>query len=51
MYAHPIPDIGLVANKYIEKGQLVPDDITVKLITNELSRSYKNVNWLLDGKM
>ena len=41
-------DIGLSAKKFIDKGTLVPDDVTVKLVLNEL-RALSNHSWLLDG--
>ncbi|KAI1297654.1 GTP:AMP phosphotransferase AK3, mitochondrial [Halotydeus destructor] len=38
---------GVEAKKFIEKGQLVPDDLVGKLVFNELSQL--NHSWLLDG--
>ncbi|XP_013786740.1 GTP:AMP phosphotransferase AK3, mitochondrial-like [Limulus polyphemus] len=40
---------GVQASQYIEKGELVPDDLVVQLILAELHTSLKNKNWLLDG--
>ncbi|CAM1321681.1 AK3 (predicted) [Pycnogonum litorale] len=42
-------ELGLEAAKYVEKGHLVPDDITVKLMINELNKKYKEACWILDG--
>ncbi|XP_065887753.1 GTP:AMP phosphotransferase AK3, mitochondrial-like [Dysidea avara] len=41
-------EIGLTAKSYIDKGSLVPDDVTVKLMLSELN-SFNNQGWLLDG--
>jgi len=41
-------EIGLIAKKFIDKGGLVPDDVTIKLVLNEL-RGLGNRSWLLDG--
>lgn len=41
-------DIGAKAKNYIEKGELVPDDVMVELMINEVS-SHLNKGWLLDG--
>ena len=40
--------IGLTAKKFIDRGTLVPDDVTIKLVINEL-RGLSNHSWLLDG--
>ncbi|CAH1243780.1 AK4 [Branchiostoma lanceolatum] len=39
---------GLEAKKFIDQGALVPDDVMVQLILNEL-REITNHSWLLDG--
>ncbi|XP_039284353.1 GTP:AMP phosphotransferase AK3, mitochondrial-like [Nilaparvata lugens] len=41
-------ELGNTAKTYMDKGQLVPNDIMVNLITDELNQNSK-VNWLLDG--
>ena len=41
-------DIGLTAKRFIDRGTLVPDDVTVKLVINEL-RGLSKHSWLLDG--
>ena len=43
-----ISDVGQKAQKFMKNGQLVPDDVMVKLISNELSQ-IKTSSWLLDG--
>lgn len=40
--------MGLEAKKFIDGGQLVPDEIMFDVISNELSK-YATQNWLLDG--
>ena len=41
-------DVGLTAKAFIDRGTLVPDDLTIKLVLNEL-RGLSNRSWLLDG--
>lgn len=41
-------EIGLAAQSYMKNGQLVPDDVMVKLISTELS-GLNSSPWLLDG--
>lgn len=40
-------ELGLKAKSYIDKGELVPDDITIPMILNRLKEEKKG--WLLDG--
>ncbi|OLY82819.1 GTP:AMP phosphotransferase AK3, mitochondrial [Smittium mucronatum] len=40
--------VGLLAKSYVENGELVPDNVIVKLIGLELKR-VQNKNWFLDG--
>ncbi|KAL3289879.1 hypothetical protein HHI36_023269 [Cryptolaemus montrouzieri] len=40
--------IGIEAKKYIDKGMLVPDNLMVNFIVNELQKAKGNT-WLLDG--
>ncbi|XP_044765027.1 GTP:AMP phosphotransferase AK3, mitochondrial [Coccinella septempunctata] len=40
--------IGKTAKKYIEEGLLVPDDLMVNFISEEIRQIKKNI-WLLDG--
>lgn len=41
--------VGLLAKTYMDKGNLVPDEVVCSLITNELN-NLKDQSWLLDGK-
>lgn len=41
--------LGLLANQYIKKGELVPDDITIAMIRERLSRQDCNAGAILDG--
>lgn len=41
--------LGLEAKSYIDKGQLVPDEVTVKLIKSRLTEDDCNKGFLLDG--
>ncbi len=42
-------EIGLIAKSYIDKGQLVPDEITIKIVENRLKESDCEGGFLLDG--
>lgn len=42
-------EIGKLANEYITKGELVPDDITVKLISTRLEEDDVKNGLILDG--
>ncbi|KDR21790.1 GTP:AMP phosphotransferase AK3, mitochondrial [Zootermopsis nevadensis] len=41
-------DLGLKVKQYVNKGHLVPDELMISLISNELGL-LKNNNWILDG--
>ena len=41
-------ELGKKAKEYIDKGELVPDDITIPMVLETLSKS-KDKGWLLDG--
>lgn len=41
--------IGVVAKSYIDKGQLVPDEVTVEIVKQRLSQEDVKVGYLLDG--
>ena len=43
-------EIGLQAKKYIDKGELVPDQVMVDLILEELEK-LAGKSWLLDGEI
>jgi adenylate kinase len=42
-------ELGIKANEYISKGQLVPDDITVPMVINRLSEDDCKDGAILDG--
>jgi len=42
-------ELGLRAKQYIDKGDLVPDDITVGMLKNKLESLNDNKGFLLDG--
>ncbi len=42
-------ELGIKANQYIVKGELVPDDLTIAMIKDRLSRSDCQPGALLDG--
>jgi adenylate kinase len=41
--------LGLEANRYMDKGKLVPDEITIKMILDRISRPDCDKGLLLDG--
>lgn len=41
--------IGVLAKSYIDRGQLVPDEVTVKIVEERLSREDCRKGYLLDG--
>lgn len=40
--------LGLDAKKYMDKGQLVPDEVMIGVVLSEIEKS-SGTNWLLDG--
>ena len=42
-------DIGLIAKNYIDDGLLVPDNILLKIIENNISGANSNNGYILDG--
>jgi len=42
-------DLGKKAKAFIDKGELVPDDITIPMILNRLKQDDAKKGWLLDG--
>jgi len=40
--------VGISAKQFIDEGKLVPDDVMVDLMLNELDK-IDNESWLLDG--
>lgn len=41
--------LGIIAKEYIDKGQLVPDDVTIELVENRLNEDDCSLGYLLDG--
>ena len=41
--------IGLLAKSYIDKGQLVPDEVTCKIVEERISRDDCKAGYMLDG--
>lgn len=42
-------ELGKKAKQYIDRGELVPDDLTIPMILNRLQESDSIKGWLLDG--
>ncbi len=42
-------DVGLEAKKYIDKGELVPDEVTIKLVEERLDKDDCEGGYMLDG--
>ena len=42
-------EIGLLAKSYIDKGQLVPDEVTCKIVEDRISRADCKNGYMLDG--
>ena len=42
-------DIGRKVNEYINRGELVPDDITIPMIMNRIKKANFKSGWLLEG--
>ena len=42
-------EIGLLAKSYIDKGQLVPDEVTCKIVENRINKSDCKDGYMLDG--
>ena len=42
-------ELGKKANEYISKGELVPDELTVKIVTDRLSQDDCKEGFILDG--
>ena len=42
-------ELGIEANKYISKGELVPDEITVPMVINRLNEDDAKNGFILDG--
>lgn len=42
-------EIGMVAKSYIDKGQLVPDEVTCKIVENRIAKDDCKNGYMLDG--
>ena len=42
-------ELGLELKSYMDKGELVPDELTIRLLKEEISKSKYNNGFLLDG--
>ena len=42
-------DLGLLAKSYMEKGDLVPDQVTIKMLENEVEKFPKAKGFIFDG--
>ena len=42
-------ELGLLAKSYMDKGDLVPDEVTIKMLENEIEENSKSRGFLFDG--
>ncbi len=42
-------NLGLLAQSYMDKGELVPDEVTIKMLENEIKENPKSKGFLFDG--
>jgi adenylate kinase len=42
-------DLGKLAKTYIDKGELVPDEVTIKMLEDEVSKNPNTAGFLFDG--
>lgn len=42
-------ELGLIAKSYMDKGELVPDEVTIKMLENEIEENSKSRGFLFDG--
>lgn len=42
-------EIGKLAKRYIDKGRLVPDSVTIPMLADKISKEGKKRNYILDG--
>ena len=42
-------NLGLLAKSYMDKGELVPDEVTIKMLENEIKENPKSKGFLFDG--
>ena len=41
--------LGLLAQSYMDKGELVPDEVTIKMLENEIKENTQSKGFLFDG--
>ena len=41
--------LGLLAQSYMDKGELVPDEVTIKMLENEIKENSQSKGFLFDG--
>ena len=46
---HDKTQLGIIAKSYIDRGQLVPDDITIEIVKERISRADCANGYMLDG--
>ena len=42
-------NLGLLAQSYLDKGELVPDEVTIKMLENEIKENKQSKGFLFDG--
>ena len=42
-------NLGLLAQSYMDKGELVPDEVTIKMLDNEIKENSQSKGFLFDG--
>ena len=42
-------NLGLLAQSYMDKGELVPDEVTIKMLENEIKENQQSKGFLFDG--
>ena len=42
-------NLGLLAQSYMDKGELVPDEVTIKMLENEIKENRQSKGFLFDG--
>lgn len=42
-------DLGLMAKKYMDKGELVPDEVTIKMLESEVNKYPDSSGFIFDG--
>ncbi len=42
-------DLGKLAKSYMDKGQLVPDSVTIKMLESEVNKNKKAIGFIFDG--